>query len=91
MISTAPTATCCQNGCTPTITKPFCRTAGMNTPKTVPSIVPTPPNRLVPPITTAAIACRLSVEWPPIVVVREARQRQEAGEPGERAGRARRP
>jgi hypothetical protein len=28
-----------------------------------------PPNRLVPPMTTAAIACRLSVSWPPIVVV----------------------
>ena len=41
----------------------------MKTPKTVPSIVPMPPNRLVPPITTAAIACRLSVAWPPIVVV----------------------
>src|SRR5919112_1496640 len=42
---TAPTATCCQNGWTPTMTKPFCRTAGMNTPKTVPSIVPIQPVR----------------------------------------------
>ena len=41
----------------------------MKTPKTVPRIVPMPPNRLVPPMTTAAIACRLSVSWPPIVVV----------------------
>ncbi len=69
MISTAPTATCCQNGCTPMITKPFRSTAGMKTPKTVPRIVPMPPNRLVPPITTAAIASRLSVACPPIVVV----------------------
>ena len=28
-----------------------------------------PPKRLVPPITTAAIADKLSVSWPPIVVV----------------------
>src|ERR687894_104415 len=55
MINTAPTATCCQKGWTPTMMKPFCRTAGISTPKNVPSIVPTPPNRLVPPITTAAI------------------------------------
>ena len=41
----------------------------MNTPKTDPSTVPMPPNRLVPPITTAAIADRLSVSCPPIVVV----------------------
>src|SRR5215216_6593783 len=51
------------------MTKPLRRTAGMNTPTTVPTIVPMPPKRLVPPMTTAAIASRLSVEWPPIVVV----------------------
>jgi hypothetical protein len=45
---------------TPMITKPFWSTAGMKTPKTVPRIVPMPPNRLVPPMTTAAIALRLS-------------------------------
>ena len=41
----------------------------MNTPTTVPNMVPLPPNRLVPPITTAAIAVRLSVVCPEIVVV----------------------
>ena len=34
-----------------------------------PRDAPPPPNRLVPPITTAAIAFRLSVVWPLIVVV----------------------
>src|SRR3954451_20937548 len=69
MISTAPTATCCQNGCTPTITKPLRSTAGMKTPTTVPTIVPTPPNRLVPPMTMAAIASRFSVVLPAMDVV----------------------
>ena len=41
----------------------------MKTPTTVPSTVPMPPNRLVPPRTTAAMAARLSVECPPMVVV----------------------
>ena len=68
-MSTAPTATCCQNGCTPTITKPFCSTAGMKRPMTVPKIVPTPPNRDVPPITTAAITFRLVWVWPAMAVV----------------------
>ena len=52
----APTSSSCQNGSTPWMMKPFCRTVGMNAPTTVPRIVPMPPNRLVPPITTAAIA-----------------------------------
>ena len=90
MIRTAPTATCCQNGWTPTITKPFWSTAGMKTPKTVPRIVPMPPNRLVPPMTTAAIALRLSVACPPIVVVPKRASVEEAGEPGQEARRARR-
>ena len=62
-------ATCCQNGCTPVITKPFCRMAGMNRPTTVPKIVPTPPNRLVPPMTTAAMTARLVLDWPAMAVV----------------------
>ena len=66
---TAPTATCCQKGCTPTMMKPLPSTAGMKTPKTVPRIVPIPPNSDVPPMTTPAIALRLSVECPPTVVV----------------------
>src|SRR5690606_13690955 len=67
--STALIATGCQNCWTPTMTKPFVSTAGMKTPITVPNTEPTPPNRLVPPSTTAAIAFRLSVECPLIVVV----------------------
>ncbi len=37
------------------ITKPFWSTAGMNRPMTVPAIVPRPPKRLVPPMTTPAM------------------------------------
>jgi hypothetical protein len=51
----APTTTCCQKGWTPMITKPFWSTAGMNRPMTVPAIVPRPPKRLVPPMTTPAM------------------------------------
>src|SRR3954447_19868492 len=57
----------------------------MNTPKTVPRIVPMPPNRLVPPITTAAIAFRLSVAWPPIVVVPKRAGVMEPAGPGPEA------
>ncbi len=42
---------------------------GIHTPMTEPMIVATPPNRLVPPIATAVIACRLSVECPDTDVV----------------------
>ena len=41
----------------------------MKTPMNVPSIVPRPPNRLAPPITTAVMTTRLSSGWPEIVVV----------------------
>ena len=58
----------------------------MNTPMTVPAIVPMPPNREVPPSTTAAMAWRLSVEWPPMVVVEKRARRQESGETRERPG-----
>ncbi len=58
-MSTVPTATCCQKGWTLTITNPFCSTAGMKSPTTVPKIDPTPPNRDVPPMTTAAMTLRL--------------------------------
>ncbi len=40
--------------------KPLSSTAGMKTPMTVPITEPVPPNRLVPPRTTAAMAFRLS-------------------------------
>ena len=39
-MSTEPTATPCQKGWTPMMTKPDCSTAGMNRPTTVPKIVP---------------------------------------------------
>src|SRR5690349_6344662 len=68
-ISTRPTATSCQYGCTPVMTKPFLSTAGIHTPISVPMIEPIPPNRLVPPSATAVIAWRLSVECPPMLVV----------------------
>ena len=50
------------------ITKPFCRTAGMKRPTTVPAIVPMPPKRLVPPMTTPAMTFRAVLDWPAIVV-----------------------
>ncbi len=49
--------------------KPFCSTAGIHTPISVPMMLATPPKRLVPPRATAVIACRLSVEWPATEVV----------------------
>src|SRR5881296_3747939 len=57
----APTTTSCQKGWTASMTRPFWRTVGMNAPTALPSTVPTPPKRLVPPMTTAPIAPRLSV------------------------------
>ena len=51
------------------MTKPFCSTAGMNNPTTVPNMVPMPPKRLVPPMTTAAMTLRLVWDWPAIAVV----------------------
>ena len=51
------------------MTKPFCSTAGMKRPTTVPKIVPTPPKREVPPITTAAMTLRFVVDWPAMAVV----------------------
>ena len=41
----------------------------MNAPMTVPPMRPLPPKRLVPPITTAAIAARLSCVWAAIDAV----------------------
>lgn len=51
---TTPTAMNCQNGSTLTKTKPYWMTAITSAPATVPKMVPEPPNRLAPPITTAA-------------------------------------
>src|SRR5207244_2970342 len=49
--------------------EPLRRTAGMKAPMTVPAIRPVPPKRLVPPMTTAAIAARLSCVWAAIDAV----------------------
>ena len=52
---TVPTAMNCQNGSTLMKTSPYWMTAMTSAPATVPQIVPEPPNRLAPPMTTAAI------------------------------------
>ena len=52
---TTPTATNCQNGSTLMKTRPYWMTAMTSAPATVPKIVPEPPNRLAPPMTTAAM------------------------------------
>ena len=52
---TVPTAMNCQNGSTLMKTRPYWMTAMTSAPAIVPQIVPDPPNRLAPPMTTAAI------------------------------------
>ena len=52
---TTPTAMNCQNGSTLTKTRPYWMTAMTSAPATVPRMVPEPPKRLAPPMTTAAI------------------------------------
>src|SRR5690606_12792426 len=53
---TSPLTTCCQNGETPNNTRPLFSTPIITAPSTVPIIKPRPPDKDVPPITTAAIA-----------------------------------
>ena len=53
---TTPIITCWMNGETPVRFSPLCKTPMIKTPTTVPAIPPTPPLKLAPPITTAAIA-----------------------------------
>lgn len=53
---TAPLATYCQNDETPRMVSPLLITPMISAPMIVPPIEPTPPIRLVPPSTTAAIA-----------------------------------
>ena len=55
MMITTPTATNCQNGSTLMNTSPNWITAMISAPISVPTMVPEPPNRLAPPITTAAM------------------------------------
>ncbi len=52
---TAPLTTCCQKGDTFSNTKPLFKTPMMIAPNTVPMILPFPPAKEVPPITTAAM------------------------------------
>ena len=57
---TTPTATNCQNGSTLMKTRPYWITAMMSAPMTVPMMVPEPPKRDAPPMTTAAMESRSS-------------------------------
>src|SRR5690606_3874487 len=59
-MTTAPTTMNCQNAWTLSMTSPVVRTAMMSAPMTVPITVPAPPNRLTPPMMTAAIEERRS-------------------------------
>src|SRR5690606_1442079 len=54
-ISTSPVTIGVRNGLTPISVKPLAITPVISAPMTVPTIVPRPPNRFVPPSTTAAI------------------------------------
>ena len=53
---TAPVITCCQNGDTPTMTRPLARKPMTKAPMIVPRTVPRPPESAAPPMTTAAMA-----------------------------------
>ena len=55
MMTTAPTTMNCQNDSTFSITSPVVSTAMIKAPMTVPITVPAPPNKLTPPMMTAAI------------------------------------
>src|SRR5690606_13245359 len=54
-MTTVPTTMNCQKAWTLSITSPVVSTAIISAPMTVPMIVPAPPNRLTPPMITAAI------------------------------------
>ena len=58
----------------------------MNRPTTVPKMVPRPPKRLVPPMTTAAMTLRLVLDWPAIAVVQYCARDRMPADPGHRAG-----
>src|SRR5262245_24338160 len=58
-----PTAKSCHSTSTPERARPLRKTPTISAPSSVPKIEPRPPNRLVPPITTAVIESRLAV-WP---------------------------
>ena len=60
MIST-PTVNCCQSTSSPASAKPLRNTPTISAPISVPTIEPRPPNRLVPPITTAVIDVEVGV------------------------------
>ena len=54
-IRAIPRETSCQKGLTPTRTRPLLSVARMQSPSTVPTIVPRPPEKLVPPMMTAVM------------------------------------
>ena len=54
-----PIAKPCQTTSTPASCSPLRNTPTISAPTSVPSTMPRPPNRLVPPITTAVIESRL--------------------------------
>ena len=51
----------CQSTSTPASARPLRNTPTISAPISVPTIEPRPPNRLVPPITTAVMESRLAV------------------------------
>lgn len=53
---TTPMTTCCQKAETDSRLRPLRSTASISAPIRVPEALPTPPARLAPPMTTAAIA-----------------------------------
>src|SRR5690349_23241613 len=56
-----PTANSCHSTSTPDSARPLRNTPTMSAPISVPTMEPRPPNRLVPPITTAVMLSRLAV------------------------------
>src|SRR5580700_3497617 len=64
-ITTTPVATSCQKDGTFSNVKPFCIAPNVSAPIREPNGLPSPPNRLAPPITAAPIACS-SNPVPPI-------------------------
>ena len=56
MMMIDPMAVCCQNGFTPRRLRPFRMVTISSTPAAVPRMLPVPPVKAAPPITTAAIA-----------------------------------
>ena len=85
MIST-PTVNSCQSTSRPASARPLRNTPTISAPISVPTIEPRPPNRLVPPITTAVIESRLAV-WPACgLTAADAADQHPAGDRADQAG-----